>query len=196
MQAAALADLRAWLSRRLFFYLRGRSDMDHLADSEVEDMAEDFVQEALLQVQDKLHQFEGRSKFTTWASKIAVRQALAELRRARWRDFSLDNLMGETEFTPSFLVQEGGPGLPEQTTVQSEALQAVAEVINEELTERQRAALIALTVHGVSMEVVAAELGTNRNALYKLLHDARKRLKSRLAERGFLVEDMLAEFAG
>jgi RNA polymerase sigma-70 factor (ECF subfamily) len=176
--------------------LRSRSDLDRLADSEIEIMAEDFVQEALLQIQAKLHQFEGRSKFTTWASKIAVRQALAELRRARWRDFSLESLTGESEFTPSFLVQEGGRGLPQQTALQSEALQAVAQVINEELTNRQRAALIALTVQGVSMDVVAERLGTNRNALYKLLHDARKRLKQRLAERGYPVEDLLGTFQG
>lgn len=191
-----MTDLRRWLSRRLFFYLRGRSDLSHLADSEIEDMAEDFVQETLLQVQAKLEQFAGRSKFTTWASKIAVRQALAELRRARWRDFSLDNLMGESEFTPSFLVQEGGPGLPEQTALQSEAMRVVAKVVGEELTERQRAALVAVAIEGVPLEVVAERLGTNRNALYKLIHDARKRLKARLEERGFSPEALLEAFAG
>lgn len=183
------------MGRRLFFYLRSRGDLRALADSEIEDLAEDFVQEALLQIQAKLDQFQGLSKFTTWASKIAVRQALAELRRARWRDFSLDALMGEAEFTPSFLVQSTGPGRPEQSVLQGEAMQAVADVINQELTERQRAALIALVVQGVSMDVVAQELGTNRNALYKLLHDARKRLKQRLTERGYDVEDLLARFA-
>lgn len=168
--------------------------MRHLADSEIEDLTEDFVQEALLQIRAKLHQFQGRSKFTTWASKIAVHQALAELRRARWRDFSLDAMMGEAEFTPAFLVQTDGPGRPEQAALQGEALQAVADVINEELTERQRAAVVALAVQGVAMDVVAEQLGTNRNALYKLLHDARKRLKARLAERGYEVDDLLARF--
>jgi RNA polymerase sigma-70 factor (ECF subfamily) len=191
-----MEDLRTWLSRRLFFYLRSRSDLSSLADSELEDLAGDFVQEALLQIQDKLHQFEGRSKFTTWAGKIAVHQALAELRRARWRDFSLEDLMGDTEFTPSFLVQGAGLGQPEQMALRSGALQAVADVINEELSERQRAALIALTVQGASMQVVAEQMGTNSNALYKVLHDARKRLKARLAERGFAVEELLADVSG
>lgn len=191
-----MEELRRWLSRRLLFYLRSRSDLSSLADSELEDLAGDFVQEALLQIQDKLHQFEGRSKFTTWAGKIAVHQALAELRRARWRDFSLEDLMGDTEFTPSFLVQGAGPGQPEQMALRSGALQAVADVINQELSERQRAALIALTVQGVSMQVVAEQMGTNSNALYKVLHDARKRLKARLAERGFAVEELLADVSG
>ncbi len=196
LQGAALTDLRGWLSRRLFFYLRSRSDMTHLADSEVTDMAEDFVQEALLQVQAKLHQFQGRSKFTTWASKIAVRQALAELRRARWRDISLDNIVGDTDFTPAFLIQDGGPGRPEQQAVQSEAMQIVSDVIANELTGRQRTALVAIAVQGMAIEVVAERLGTNRNALYKLVHDARKRLKSRLEERGMSVEGLLSVFSG
>ncbi|MEZ4767258.1 MAG: RNA polymerase sigma factor [Caldilineales bacterium] len=195
-QDAALEDLRRWLARRLFFYLRGRSDLDRLDDSEIRDLAEDFVQDSLLQVRAKLHQFEGRSKFTTWAGKIAVHQALGELRRARWRDFSLDGLVGESDWTPAFLVQENDPDAPDASAERAETMRAVAEVINEELTERQREALVALTVHGVPMDVVADRLGTNRNALYKLLHDARKRLRLRLEERGYDVTALLDELSG
>ena len=172
--------MRHWLARRLFFYLRSRSDLDKLANSEIQDLAEDFVQDTLLQIRAKLDQFEGRSKFTTWAGKIAVHQALGELRRARWRDFSLDELVGESDFTPSFLVNEADPAAPDRAAERAETMRAVVEVINEELAERQRAALVALTVEGVPMDVVADRLGTNRNALYKLLHDARKRLRLRL----------------
>lgn len=195
-QAAALEDLRRWLARRLFFYLRSRSDLDRLDDSEIQDLAEDFVQDTLLQIRAKLDQFEGRSKFTTWAGKIAVHQALGELRRARWRDFSLDGLVGESDWTPAFLVQENDPAAPDLAAERAETLRAVAEVINTELTERQREALVALTVHGVSMDVVADRLGTNRNALYKLLHDARKRLRLRLEERGYDVNTLLDELSG
>ncbi|MEA3335710.1 MAG: sigma-70 family RNA polymerase sigma factor [Chloroflexota bacterium] len=196
IQAAALEDLRVWLARRLFFYLRSRSDLDSRADQEIEDMAEDFIQEALLQIQAKKGQFQGRSKFTTWASKVAVHQALAELRRARWRDFSLEKMTHDGEFTPSFLVQKSDRDRPEQRAMQSEAMQAVASAIEEELTERQKTALVAIAIQGVPIDVVADQLGTNRNALYKLLHDARKRLKNRLAERGYPVEDLLANFSG
>ena len=192
----ALEDLRLWLARRLFFYLRGRSDLDRFDDSEIQDIAEDFVQDTLLQIRAKLQQFEGRSKFTTWAGKIAVHQALGELRRARWRDFSLDGLVGESDWTPPFLVQENDPDAPGRAAERAETMQVVAQIINEELTERQRAALVALTVQGVSMDVVADRLGTNRNALYKLLHDARKRLRSRLEARGYDVNNLLDEMSG
>jgi len=191
-----LQDLRQWLARRLFFYLRSRSDLDKLADSEIQDLAEDFVQDTLLQIRAKLEQFEGRSKFTTWAGKIAVHQALGELRRARWRDFSLDSLIGESDFTPSFLVNEADPDAPDRAVERAETMRAVAEVINEELSERQRAALVALMVEGVPMDVVADRLGTNRNALYKLLHDARKRLRSRLEDRGYNIETLLNDLSG
>lgn len=75
-------------------------------------------------------------------------------------------------------------------------MRAVAEVINEELSERQRSALVALTVEGAPMDVVADRLGTNRNALYKLLHDARKRLRLRLEARGYDVDTLLDEMSG
>lgn len=188
--------MRHWLARRLFFYLRGRSDLDKLADSEIQDLAEDFVQDTLLQIRAKLDQFEGRSKFTTWAGKIAVHQALGELRRARWRDFSLDGLVGESDWTPSFLVNETDPDAPDRAAERAETMRVVAEVINEELSERQRAALVALTVEGAPMDVVADRLGTNRNALYKLLHDARKRLRLRLEARGYDVDTLLDEMSG
>ena len=103
--------------------------------------------------------------------------------------------MGDAEFTPAFLIQGNGPGSPDTSAVQSEALQAVAAAINEELTPRQRAALIALTVQGVPPDVVAAQLDTNPNALYKLLHDARKRLRERLAARGYDVDELLDSFS-
>jgi RNA polymerase sigma-70 factor (ECF subfamily) len=194
VEALALDDLGRWLRQRLFYYLRGRSDLGGLEDQEIAAMADDFAQEALLQIRANLDQFAGRSKFTTWASKVAVNAALAELRRARWRDFSLDDLLGDAEFTPAFLVQDLGPGSPDVSAVRAEALDAVAAAINEELTPRQRAALIALTVQGVPPDVVADQLDTNPNALYKLLHDARKRLRARLAARGYNVDELLGLF--
>lgn len=194
VEAGALEDLRRWLNKRLFFYLRGRSDLDGQEDQEVEALADDFTQEALLQIRANLDQFAGRSKFTTWASKIAVNVALAELRRARWRDFSLDQLVDDAEATPAFLMEGSDRAAPATSAVQAEALQAIAAAINEELTPRQRAAVIALTVQGVPPDVVAEQLDTNPNALYKLLYDARKRLRARLAARGYTVEEILGLF--
>jgi RNA polymerase sigma-70 factor (ECF subfamily) len=196
VEASALEDLRRWLNKRLFFYLRSRSDLDGQEDQEIEALADDFTQEALLQIRANLGQFAGRSKFTTWASKIAVNVALAELRRARWRDFSLDQLVDNAEVTPTFLMKGSGRATPAASAVQSEAMQAIAAAINEELTPRQRAAIIALAVQGAPPEIVAEQLDTNPNALYKLVYDARKRLRARLAARGYPVEEILGLFEG
>src|SRR5262249_44627982 len=144
---------------------------------EFDSLIEDTVQVALLRVIDGLGTFEGRSQFTTWAYKIATRVALNELRRRRWRDVSLEGLeedkTGENihhqfaSFDPS----------PESIVERTDALRRVQQIVAEELTPRQRAAMDAIHMQGVPMEEVARRMGTNRNALYKLLHDARLRLK-------------------
>jgi RNA polymerase sigma-70 factor (ECF subfamily) len=189
---AAVQDLLTWLKRRLFFYLRERSDLRDLSEDELAQMAADFAQESVLIILEKLDQFKGHSKFTTWAAKIAVHQALGELRRARWRDVSLEALTAEGQLDPTFLLSD--PLTPEETSLRRAVVQLVAEVMNTELSERQRLALIARLVQGVPIEVLAAQMNTNPNALYKLLHDARKRLKARLLERGISPEEVLATF--
>ena len=191
---AALTDLLNWLQRRLFFYLRDRSDLRALHDGELHDLSADFAQESVLIVLDKLDQFEGRSKFTTWAAKIAVHQALGELRRARWRDVSLQAVTKDGAFEPDFL-QRGNETSPEDNAVQREAIAVVMDVMQNELTARQSRALYARLVQGVPSAVLAEELGVSHNTLYKLTHDARKRLKTRLIERGFSPEGILDSFA-
>jgi RNA polymerase sigma-70 factor (ECF subfamily) len=100
-QADALEDLRARLKRGIFYYLsRERSDLSTLAHVELEQMAEDFAQEATLRVLANLHSFRGDSQFTTWATKVAVRVAISELRRARYRDLSLEELTADGDLLP------------------------------------------------------------------------------------------------
>lgn len=190
---AAIQDLLTWLERRLFFYLRERSDLRGLNEEEIQHMAGDFAQESVLIILDKLDQFQGRSKFTTWAAKIAVHQALGELRRARWRDLSLDALTAEGQLDPSFLAAD--PTTPEDASMRRAVVDTVMDVMQTELSERQRTALMARLVQGVPIEILAEQMGTNANALYKLIHDARKRLRNRLLERGVSPEEALATFA-
>lgn len=190
---AAIQDLLAWLERRLFFYLRERSDLRGLSEEEIQQMAGDFAQESVLIILDKLDQFEGRSKFTTWAAKIAVHQALGELRRARWRDLSLDALTAEGQLDPSFLAAD--PTTPEDASLRRAVVDTVMDVMQTELSERQRTALMARLVQGIPIELLAEKMNTNPNALYKLMHDARKRLRNRLLERGISPEEALATFA-
>jgi RNA polymerase sigma-70 factor (ECF subfamily) len=183
----ALADLRAVLLRGLRYSLASRSDADSA-------LIEDFVQDALLKILDSLDSFRGESRFTTWAQKIAVRVALTELRRHRWRDVSLEGITESQgpDFAPGFLVDPQTP--PDQQAVQRQFLETLRRLVATELTEKQRQALVAVRVQGLPLEEVARRMGTNRNALYKLLHDARQRLKSRMEDEGLSAEEVLAAF--
>ncbi|KAA3659322.1 MAG: sigma-70 family RNA polymerase sigma factor [Chloroflexi bacterium] len=141
-----------------------------------------------------MHTFAGRSQFTTWAHKIAVSVALTELRRKRWQDKSLDGIV-ETDsgdYTPSFMADP--KPLPDNATERAEMLQKVQQLITESLTEKQRDALVASTIQGKSAAQVAKELKMKPNAVYKLLHDARLRLKRTLAEEGLTPTDILSVF--
>ncbi|KPL89353.1 RNA polymerase sigma factor [Ardenticatena maritima] len=184
---AALADLRAVLLRGLRFAL---DQSGNLRDTDLED----FAQEALLRILDNLDSFRGESRFTTWAHKIAVRVAFSELRRRRWKDVSLDEWLEQSEgdFTPQLLADENAT--PEEVAVQQSLLDAIARLMRDELTERQRKALVLVAIRGVPMEEVARRMNTNRNALYKLLHDARKRLKQAMAREGINPQEVMQLF--
>jgi len=183
----ALSDLRAVLVRGLGYALASYSNV---RDSDLED----FAQDALLKILAALDTFRGESMLTTWAQKIAVRVALTELRRRRWRDVSLDKLTGfpDSDFVPDTLADPATG--PEQQVIQQMLMSSLGRLINEELTERQRQAMIAVRIHGMPLEEVARRMDTNRNALYKLLHDARQRLKKRMVADGMSSEDFLSAF--
>jgi RNA polymerase sigma-70 factor (ECF subfamily) len=184
----ALAELRARLVRGLGYAL---ADQPSVRSEDIED----FAQDALLRILDNLDTFRGEAQFTTWAQKIAVRVALSALRRRRWRDVSLDGIIEATDgdFVPELMSDRAAT--PEEQAIRAGQLATLRRTINEELTDKQRQALVAVRVQGMPMDEVAERLGTNRNALYKLLFDARQRLKARLEAQGLSPEDMLAGFA-
>ena len=186
-RAKALADLRAQLVRGLGYAMADRPAV-------TEAHIEGFVQEALLKILDNLDTFRGESRFTTWAQKIAVHEAFTELRRKRWENISLDDLIDryEGDFTPAILT-DPHPS-PEQQVTQDALLRMVKRLIAEELTERQRRAMLAVVFAGMPTQEVARRMGTNRNALYKLMHDARQRLQRRMKGEGISLEDALAAF--
>lgn len=187
----ALEDLRSIIARGLPFAL---SRWLSPSSSQFEALAEEVTQETLLRVLDQMHTFEGRSQFTTWVHKIAIRIALTELRRKRWQDSSLDEMQDNEEMPVSPSILEDPHATPEQIAERSDMLERVRRVIDEELTDRQRRALIMLGMQGMPMEEAARRLNTNRNALYKLLHDARLRLKQRLQTEGLDAQEVLAAF--
>jgi RNA polymerase sigma-70 factor (ECF subfamily) len=189
-QKEALDDLRLLLVRGLRYALADRYGVTE-AD------LQDFAQDGLLKVLAGLDSFRGESRFTTWAHKIAVRVAFTELRRRRWKDVSLHDLIArhdEGDFTPAVLT-DSAPS-PEKHATQHELAETVQRLIDEELTDRQRQAMTAVLIGGMPLEEVARRMGTNRNALYKLIHDARQRLRKALDAHGLSPEEVLAAFEG
>lgn len=189
---AAIADLRQILVAGL---QRGLLGHVNTSAPEFESLAEDFVQEALLKITDNLDTFAGRSQFTTWAHKIALSVALTELRRKRWQDKSLDGIMDvdEGDFTPSYAADRAP--LPDNQVERIEMMSRVERLIREELTDKQRAALTAIVIEERSATETAEILDMKANAVYKLLHDARLRLKRRLLAEGLTSAEVLSVFS-
>lgn len=182
-QAEAFKDLRRYLKRGVMAYLRNRSDLNHLADPELQQMSEDFIQEALLKIQTNLDSFQGKSKFTTWATKIAANHTISELRRAKWRDLSLDTITEAGTSLQEILNLDTAPGTnPDTASERQQVWDTLTDVIENELTERQRQVLISVQVENMPVAKVADLLETNANNIYKLLHDARAKLKRRLQD--------------
>lgn len=195
-QADALEELRRRLQRSIYFYLsQDRSDLRGLAAQELAQMAEDLAQDATLRVMDNLDNFRGESRFTTWANKIAVRLAISDLRRARYKDFSLDELTADGELLPSAsrLAAPMSPA-PEKAAERDDVLEKIELALQEALTERQYQALVAVALKGIPMDVLAERMGSNRNALYKLIHDARRKLKAHLENQGISTDYMMDLF--
>lgn len=148
---------------------------------------DDLTQVAVLRIVQNLERFEGRSKFTTWAFSVAVRAAFSELRKSMYHD-------GAEE-----LSQENAGALASQDVEpaafaeRSEIVEVMHRVIAEELTERQRAAILG-DLGGTSQDDIALQLGVNRNALYKLVHDARLKLVKGLRGAGICDDQVRVAF--
>src|ERR671918_64042 len=182
---AALADLYDLLVRGLRAAIGGHR-------GGVEANFGDFAQEALIKITGNLDSFRGESRFTTWAQKITINVALTELKRRRWRDVSLQALFAQRE------ASDRGPAdvqlTPEELAFQNAVLGELRRIVDEELTDRQREAVVAVLLEGMPISEVAKRMGTNQNALYKLLHDARTKLKRRMEAAGFSPQEVLAAF--
>ncbi|MDZ7843379.1 MAG: sigma-70 family RNA polymerase sigma factor [Anaerolineales bacterium] len=189
-KSRAITDLRNYLVEGLGYALSSHHRED------METLIEDFVQEALLKILDNLDTFRGESKLTTWAQKIAVRVAYTEIRRKRWEDVSIEQFIPEDsgmDFTPEILTDRD-PN-PEQITTQDMLMDKVIKLIETELTERQQQAIYAVMFGGMPLQEVARQMGTNRNALYKMIYDARSKLKdSLMLQEGISPEELLEVF--
>lgn len=178
-QETGLSELRSLLVRRLTNSIGSKPGVDG-------GFIEDVVQDALIKVLASLDDFEGRSQFETWATTIAVRTAFTEMRRRRWLDLSLDQLL-ETDArqqieAPTVIDAQGEAAMAELVTMMQEG-------IRERLTDNQRSVLLA-ELRGMPQEEIGRRTGRSRNAVYKITHDARKRLKRFLTEAGYSATDL------
>src|SRR5215208_3971444 len=197
LQEAAIADLRDLLLRAaLYFFSRNLGDFRGLSQEEITQRAEDCAQDALIAVLNHLSDFRGDSKFSTWAYKFAINTAMMAARRERWKGVSLDELAAaeESNFF-EWIMQDKSDGVaPETSAMQGEVRSIIRDVIKHDLTDKQRRVVAMMVFNEVPMDEVVRHLGTNRNAVYKILHDARRKIKSSLEERGFEVGEMLSLF--
>jgi len=194
---AALNDLREFILRGVMGYLHTRSDLARLDGRDLAHLAQDMVQEALIKIQANIDSFQGKSKFTTWATKIAINHLISELRRRHWQNVSLQQVVeGGTTLEDVLAAEPTHAGNPSASAERQLVWQAVQSVLENDLTDRQRQVLVATQLNGVPMQEVAKMLNTNVNNLYKLLHDARLKLKKTLLAQGLEPEYILRLFSG
>ncbi len=195
-QVETIENLRQLLLRAALYTMhRNLSDLNGHSQAEALALAEDCAQDALIAILRQLGEFRGESRFTTWAYKFAVHKALETARREHWKGRSLDPLLEETNTCKWVLPNSVQSGDPEAPAVQTEVWQIVRQVICLELTERQRQVFKLMVFDEVPMDVVAERLDTNRNAIYKMLHDARKKMRHRLQEHGYTIHEILELFS-
>ena len=153
--------------------------------------AEDVVQEALVKIVDSLGQFAGKSRFTTWAMTVATRVGISEMRRKRYYDVSIESFTNDGTSFDVFA--------PNDVTMSAELdrqsmIGKLQDLIDETLSEKQRFAIRA-TLAGLPIEVIAEKTGSNRNSVYKLVHDARVKLRSGLEASGISADILAIVFA-
>jgi RNA polymerase sigma-70 factor (ECF subfamily) len=183
----ALARLHALLLKAARFETaRRRPALPHLRGDDLDDIANQAADDALVSVLRRLDSFRGASRFTTWAYKFALLEAAVKLRRRAWQGREVP-LEPETWNLFSSAALE-----PDDSAEQSELLGTLRQAIAEVLTPHQRQVLVALALNGVPIDVLAERLNTTRGALYKTLHDARRKLRGHLEELGLSFETLEA----
>lgn len=179
----AVERLHALLLRAARFEIRRRrGQLPGLGATQLEDLAVQSADDALMAVLRKLGDYRGASRFTTWAYKFALLEASSAVRRRTWDGVELPL----TEDGLAVLASRRQS--PHAAAQAAELLDWLERTIRGELTERQREVLVALTLNDVPLDVLAERLETTRGALYKMLHDARAKLRAALARDGLTLD--------
>lgn len=181
----AMGELHAMLLRAARFEIGRRSDMlFHVRGEDIDDLALQAADDAFVAVMAKLDDFRGDSRFSTWAYKFALYEASTRVRRRAWQHREV--VIGPDRW---LAVADATSG-PQAQASRAELLAAIRVLIATELTPRQREVLVALAIDGIPIDVLAERLNSTRNALYKTLHDARRRLRALLAAAGHDLESI------
>jgi len=184
----AVARLHTLLLRATRFEVaRRRPALPYLRGDELEDIANEAADDALMSVLRRLDDFRGDSRFTTWVYKFALLEAAVKLRKRAWQG-------REVPLEPeSWGLFSSADLEPDAEAEQSELLLTLQNAIAELLTPHQRRVLVGLALNGVPIDVLAERLNTTRGALYKTLHDARRKLRKHLHERGLALDNWLED---
>jgi RNA polymerase sigma-70 factor (ECF subfamily) len=184
LEPGAVAELHALLLRAARFEInRRRGSHPHLRGDDLDDLAMQAADDALVAVLAKLDTFRGESRFTTWAYKFALLEAAVKLRRRAWQGRELPMPAEDWERVMTTQIS------PEDDAESSELIAAIRDAMRDDLTDHQREILVAIALNDVPIDVLAERLDTTRGALYKTVHDARRKLRASLAAQGLMTEE-------
>ena len=181
---AALERLHGLLVRIACGEVRRRGPRLQITGPELDDLAYQAAADALVAITAKIGQFRGESRFTTWAYKFVMFEVSAKLGRHFWRR---PHLPLDTEHWERLPDRFGFD--PAQQSEWRDLVAALRRAVDEELTARQREVFVAIVVNAVPLDALTARLGSNRNAIYKMMFDARRKLRAALAANGYLGPD-------
>jgi RNA polymerase sigma-70 factor (ECF subfamily) len=177
----AIGRLHEMLLRVARAELRRRGGQHPVTGPELDDLAHQSADDAVVAITAKLGQFRGESRFTTWACKFVILEVSAKLGRHFWQRPAVPFDAEDWDRLPDRFGMR-----PDEHAQQRELIAAVRRAVEQELTERQRQVFVAIVVNGVPLEALVARLGSNRNAIYKTMFDARRKLRAALADNGYL----------
>jgi RNA polymerase sigma-70 factor (ECF subfamily) len=181
---AALARLHEMLVRVARAEVRRRGPRLRITGPELEDVAFQAAADALLAVTGKLGQFRGESRFTTWACKFVIFEVSAKIARHFWRHPAVPLEAEDWERLPDRFGFD-----PARQAEWRDLAVALRRAVDDELTARQRQVFVAIVLNGVPLDALVLELGSSRNAIYKVLFDARRKLRAALVAGGYLSDD-------
>jgi RNA polymerase sigma-70 factor (ECF subfamily) len=182
---AALARLHGMLVRIARGEVSRRGPRLRITGPELEDLAYQAAADALLAITGKIGQFRGESRFTTWACKFAILEVSAKIGRHFWGHPGVALDAGDWERLPARFGFD-----PAQEAEWRDLLAALRRAVDDKLTPRQRQVFVAIVLNGVPLDALVAELASSRNAIYKMLFDARRKLRAALAAGGYLGHDI------